>query len=183
MQYLEIICETTGDEYGEPLELQHRYEIQLQANQNLQISQKTGNEDLNEVQREIRKKQQERSTDTQVKNTRIAQMRKKLDECRQQVFNLTQQAEKQESKKLEQTHQLGQVRMALDNTFARCVRQTTLTSKADRLRDLKDPEGQLDFIGEFCCDLAEICKTAEKQAREQTKKKEAEIHMFSSTDR
>merc|ERR1712178_154668 len=32
MQYLEMICETTGDEYGEPLELQHRYEIQLQAN-------------------------------------------------------------------------------------------------------------------------------------------------------
>eukprot|EP00658_Telonema_sp_P-2_P060336 TRINITY_DN49279_c0_g1_i1.p3 TRINITY_DN49279_c0_g1~~TRINITY_DN49279_c0_g1_i1.p3 ORF type:complete len:110 (+),score=39.08 TRINITY_DN49279_c0_g1_i1:768-1097(+) len=83
-------------------------------------------------------------------------MRKQLEETKTQVYNLSQQNEKKEAKKLERTHQIGQVSMALDNTFARCVRQTTLTSKAEKIRDMKDPEEQLDFIAQFVCDMGAI---------------------------
>jgi len=66
MQYLEMTCETTGDEFGEPLELQHRYENQAECNLDLKDRQKTGLKDLNELQTELRKLQMERSTQTQV---------------------------------------------------------------------------------------------------------------------
>ena len=71
--------------------------------------------------------------------------------------------------------------MALDNTFARCVDRTTLASKKGKMQGLKDAEVhsyiccaqiskllynqlQLEFIGEFCCDLAAI-NDAHKKAR------------------
>jgi len=176
MQYLEMTCETTGDEFGEPLELQHRYENQAECNLDLKDRQKTGLKDLNELQTELRKLQMERSTQTQVKNTKIAQMRKRLEESKQQVYNLTHQIEQEEFDRLERTHQMGQVRMALDNTFARCVDRTTLASKKGKMQGVKDAQVQLEFIGEFCCDLQAINEAFKKKRlehqREATKKKE-----------
>lgn len=177
MTFLELTCESQGDEFGEPLELQHRHETLRETNQDLLARRHECDKELNELQKEIPKRQTERATETQVKNTRIAQMRKQLEETKGQVYNLSQQAEKKEAKKLERTHQLGQVRMALDNTFARCVRQTTLTSKAEKIRDLKDPEEQLDFIAQFVCDMSAIhTMHLAKEKREQAKRKEEEAH-------
>jgi len=166
MQYLEMTCETTGDEFGEPLELQHRYENQAECNLDLKDRQKTGLKDLNELQTELRKLQMERSTQTQVKNTKIAQMRKRLEESKQQVYNLTHQIEQEEFDRLERTHQMGQVRMALDNTFARCVDRTTLASKKGKMQGVKDAQVQLEFIGEFCCDLQAINEAFKKKRLE-----------------
>lgn len=166
-----------SDEFGEPLELQHRYEVQLGCYNTLVARQKTGLADLNDLQTELRKKQAERSTQNQVKNTKIAQMRKRLEESKQSVYNLTHQAEQKEFDRLERTHQMGQVRMALDNTFARCVDRTTLASKKGKMQGLKDAELQLEFIGEFCCDLAAI-QEAHKKARldKQREEKKKEEH-------
>ena len=44
-----------------------------------------------------------------MKNTKIAQMRKRLEESKQQVYNLTHQIEQEEFDRLERTHQMGQV--------------------------------------------------------------------------
>jgi len=177
MQYLEMTCETSGDEFGEPLELQHRYEA-LELNHNdLVDQQKRGLKDLRELKDELRKLQVERSTQNQVKNTKIAQMRKRLEESKQSVYNLTHEAEQKEFDRLERTHQMGQVRMALGNSFARCVDRTTLASKKGKMQGVKDAELQLEFIGEFCCDLAAI-NDAHKKARmdKQREEKKKEEH-------
>lgn len=183
MHYLELTCESQGDEFGEPLELQHRHETLGETNQDLLSRRSQCDNELNERQKEIRKRQQERATETQVKNTKIAQMRKRLEECKTEVYNLSQQAEKKESEKLGRTHQIGQVRMALDNTFARCVKTTTLSSKADKIKDLKDPEAQLDFIGEFLCDMIAIHAVYLKDKRELAKRKEEEANTLANADR
>eukprot|EP00656_Telonema_subtile_P052453 TRINITY_DN731_c0_g1_i1.p1 TRINITY_DN731_c0_g1~~TRINITY_DN731_c0_g1_i1.p1 ORF type:complete len:290 (-),score=121.24 TRINITY_DN731_c0_g1_i1:39-908(-) len=176
MHFLELTCENQGDEFGEPLELQHRHETLGETNQDLLSRRHQCDNELNERQKEIRKRQQERATETQVKNTKIAQMRKRLEETKTEVYNLSQQAEKKESKKLERTHQIGQVRMALDNTFARCVKTTTLSSKAEKIKDLKDPTAQLDFIHEFLMDMTAIQSTYLKEKRELAKRKEDEVN-------
>ena len=56
------------DEFGEPLELQHRYEA-LELNHNdLVDQQKRGLKDLRELKDELRKLQVERSTQNQVRH-------------------------------------------------------------------------------------------------------------------
>jgi len=174
MNYLELTCESQGDEFGEPLELQHRHETLGETNADLLSRRSECDSELADRQREITNNKREQEQGIQIKNTNIAKLRTKLEETKIQVYNLSQQAEKKESKKLERTHQIGQVRMALDNTFARCVRMTTLTSKAEKIKDMKDPELQLDFIAEFMCDMAHILAQSTKEKREHAKRKEEE---------
>jgi len=183
LQFLEVTCESQGDEFGEPLELQHRHETLEENQKDLAGRKAQSDNELNERQYEFRKKQQERATETQVKNTKIAQMRKRLEEMKSEVYNLAQQAEKKESGKLKRMHQIGRVRMALENTFGRCVRQTTLVSKAEKIKDEKDPMLQLDFIAEFCCDLAAIQDAHKRALKEQAKKKEEEVNNLMNVDR
>merc|ERR1711998_795176 len=84
LQYLEMTCECTGDEFGEPLDLQHRYETLQETNQTLAMREKTRDEDHNQQLKEFRKYQQERSTETQVLDTKIAQMRLEQEDLKQE---------------------------------------------------------------------------------------------------
>lgn len=162
LQYLEITCECTGDEFGEPLDLQHRYE--------------TLQETLNKNQLEFRIFQQKRATTSQVKNTNLAQLRLEYDDLKQRVSKLEVTVEKSEADKMDRKHFIGQVVMAVENTFARCVQQTTLKSKADKysvgVHDLMD---QLDFIAEYYLDLKGISAEDQKIKREEKKAREAEL--------
>ena len=106
-----------------------------------------------------------------MKNTKIAQMRKRLEESKQSVYNLTHEAEQKEFDRLERTHQMGQVRnrrgssvsmeltvviqvrMALGNSFARCVDRTTLASKKGKMQGVKDAE----VHSHICCANLNLC--------------------------
>lgn len=167
LQYLEMTCECTGDEFGEPLDLQHRYETLQETNQTLATREKTRDEDHNQQLKEFRKYQQERSTETQVLNTKIAQMRLEQEDLKQQVSTLEGLVDKADKDKMDMKHFIGQVVMAVENTFARCVQQTTLKSKADQLAGESDIMSQLDFIAVYTADLKGIVKAhADKKKRE-----------------
>lgn len=175
LQYLEITCECTGDEFGEPLDLQHRHETLQETNQNLLLRQKDGQEELNDKQKEFRKYQQERSTESQVVNTKIAQMRLEYDDRKQNVSKLEKLVETAEALKMDRKHLIGQVEMAVENTFARCVQQTTIKSKADRMEKVSDLMEQLDFIAEYYLDLREISKLHNADKKEAKKKRDQEL--------
>lgn len=175
LQYLEVTCECQGDEFGEPLDLQHRHETLQEYNSNLGGQQKEGYEELNERLKEFRKYQQERSTESQVVNTKIAQMRLEYDDLKQTVSKLEVLVEKAEAEKMDRKHLIGQVVMAVENTFARCVDQTTLKSKRDKYLGETDIMEQLDFIAEYYLDLKGIGKAYADKQKEDRKQREQEL--------
>lgn len=174
LQYLEMTCENTGDEFGEPLDLQHRYETLQETNLTLLEQQRADQETLNKNQLEFRIFQQKRATTSQVKNTNLAQLRLEYDELKQKVSKLEVSVEKSEADKMDRKHFLGQVRMAVENTFARCMQQTTLKSKADKYA-ASDLFEQLDFIACYYLDLKGIVKTHADLQKEARKAREQEI--------
>lgn len=178
LHYLEVTCENTGDEFGEPLDLQHRHETLHETNLTQVERREDGHEILNDTQKEFRKYQQERSTESQVVNTKIAQMRLEYDELKQKVSKLEVLVEKTEAEKMERKHLIGQVVMAVENTFARCVQQTTLKSKADKLAGENDIMEQLDFIAEYYLDLKGIGKAHVDAEREKKKERDKDPNSF-----
>ena len=133
-----------------------------------------GHEILNETQKEFRKYQQERSTESQIVNTKIAQMRLEYDELKQRVSKLEVLVEKAEAEKMDRKHLIGQVVMAVENTFARCVDQTTLTAKADKLATETDIMVQLEEIAVYFLDLKGILQAHEKAEKDRKKLLEEE---------
>jgi len=177
LEYLETTCENTGDEFGEPLDLQHRYETLQEYNEALTKQQKDGIEQLNTTKEEFRKYQQERSTQSQVVNTKIAQMRLEHDELKQKASKMEVRVEKEEAAKMDRQFFLGRVKMACENTFARCVQQTTLKAKAEKYagEDTNIME-QLDFIAEYYLDLKSIKLLHQENEKLARKKREEEIN-------
>jgi len=169
LNYLDTTCENTGDEFGEPLDLQHRHETLEETNQTLVKKQKEGHEVYNTNQQDFRKYQQERSTESQVRNTMIAQMRLEHEHWKQKVFKMDVDVEKREREKMNRKHLIGQVRMACRNTFERCVNMTTLKSKRERFEGGGEVsiEEQLDFIAGFFLDLKAIEKVHKDKKREE----------------
>lgn len=178
LHYLEMTCEKTGDEFGEPLDLQHRYETLHETNLTQVERREDGHEILNETQKEFRKYQQERSTDSQVINTKIANMRLEYDELKQKVSKTEVLVEKAEQEKMNRKHLIGQVVMAVENTFARCVQQTTLKSKADKLASEQDIMEQLDFIAEYFLDLKGINLAHQAAEKDRKKAQAAELERY-----
>jgi len=165
LQYLESTCEKQGDEFGEPLDLQHRYETLKDQYERLVEQQKNDNIRKDSQDTELRKLRQERETKSQVTNTEIAQKRLEYDELKQTASKKAVQVEKQEGDKMERKHQFGQVVMAVENTFARCVQQTKLKSKRDKLAGETNIMEQLDFIAEYYQDLNAISKANAPNAK------------------
>jgi len=74
-----------------------------------------------------------------------------------------------------------QVRLAVTNTFARCVAQTQLTSKKQKLHSIMESTeanimDQLDFIAEYYLDLKAISKAWKDQEKEEKRLREAELN-------
>jgi len=176
LTYLEATCESQGDEYGEPLDLQNRHKTLMESNSDLVSRRKEGEECKNLRLIEFRKYQQERSTESQVVNTRIAQMRLQYDDLKQEVSKLEVFVEKSEAEKMDRKHLIGQVEMAVENTFARCVAQTTLKSKAEKYTAGNNLiMDQLDFIAEYYLDLKGISKAHTDKQKEDRKRQEQEL--------
>merc|ERR1712178_42430 len=181
LSYLEITCEKQGDEFGEPLDLQHRYETLKDQYERLVEQQKNDNELKDSKEKEVRKVRQALETKTQVDNTKIAEMRLEYDELKQIASKKAVQVEKQEGDKMDRVNHIGQVRLAVTNTFARCVAQTQLTSKKQKLHSIMESTeanimDQLDFIAEYYLDLKAISKAWKDQEKEEKRLREAELN-------
>merc|ERR1712054_585878 len=55
LHYLETTCENTGDEFGEPLDLQHRHETLQEKYESLLQRRKDGDEEKDSREKELRK--------------------------------------------------------------------------------------------------------------------------------
>lgn len=176
LHYLELTCEKQGDEFGEPLDLQHRYETLQDQYERLVEQQKNDNEIKDSKEKELLKFRRERETESQVVNTKIAQMRLEYDELKQTASKKAVQVEKQEGDKMERINHIGQVEMAVENTFARCVQRTTIKARRDKyVAGNPDIMEQLDVIAEYYLDLKAISKAWNDKQKEERRLREAEL--------
>jgi len=174
-QYLEQTAESTGDEFGEPLDLKNRYDTLADKFKTLG-KQETENEELkthlnDEVNGFVKRKKTKHVENTK----RLWNMTNEYEALKMLVAKREMEVEKEESEKMTMRHLIGQVRMSVENTFARCVRQTSIKSKADKYDGQQDIMEQLDFIAEYYIDLKGITKAFADQKKEERKQRDQEL--------
>jgi len=170
LEYLESTCENTGEEFGEPADLQNRHTTLWEKNSELSIRKKESEEEKESAEKEQTKQKKDRDTESQVVSTKYAQMRLTYEELKHKVLSTLTAAEKEDATKMEREHLIGQVVMAVGNTFTRCVNKGN-TAQAKKYQEIPhskvDIFSQLDFISQFYLDLKSIMPHAAEHKKKE----------------
>ena len=162
--YLDSVLEVE-EEYPEIADLLARYETLSAARDDL-IKRQDSAADQNERERkELQEFMQERSDRILNYNNQVADLQQDSEKAAEKVVEIQENADRQVQTVAESTLQLGQVMMACENIYQRCMSKTHVArkevkSEGEITDDTEAVKEKLSFIQDYLTDLQSIVKLA-----------------------
>ena len=164
--YLDGVLEVE-EEYPEIQDLLARYETLSAARDDLIKRQDPAADQKERERKELQEFMQERSDRILNYNNQIADLQQESEKAAEKVLEIQENADRQVQAVAESTLQLGQVMMACENIYQRCMTKTHVARKEVK----PDGSGQLEdeteavveklgFIRDYITDLQAISKLA-----------------------
>eukprot|EP00306_Pavlova_sp_CCMP459_P010700 CAMPEP_0185189618 /NCGR_PEP_ID=MMETSP1140-20130426/6149_1 /TAXON_ID=298111 /ORGANISM="Pavlova sp., Strain CCMP459" /LENGTH=412 /DNA_ID=CAMNT_0027756195 /DNA_START=8 /DNA_END=1246 /DNA_ORIENTATION=+ len=159
-QYLDSVVEVNDREFPDIAEILMRYDTLDATHNDLVERSRLGQAQLEEQAIRNAKYAKEMSDETLANNNEIANLQQRLEVVQGITQRLQMETERRLQDAAEVTLQLGQVLMACDNIYTRCVRSSHVKRK-DMLQDADDKDAAIDklnSIGDYVGDLLFITK-------------------------
>jgi len=162
--YLDGVLEVE-EEYPEIADLLARHETLSAAKDDLVRRQEKAAEQNERERKELQEFMQVQTDKILNYNNQIADLQQESEKAAELVLEIQYDADRQVQTVAERTLQLGQVMMACENIYQRCMTKTHVARKEvkDGSGDLQDAEAvveKLGFIRDYVTDLQAIAKSA-----------------------